>query len=1667
MERFAGRYTLLRPLGSGGMGTVYLALDRATGQQCALKRLAANWIAAEPEALQHEFELLSGLRHPLIVRVFDFGRAHDGTPYYTMEYVPGVPVDRVVAAGDWRQLAMIGAQIAFGLESLHAHGILHGDLKPQNILAVPAGGPTTWPASIRLVDFGLATLLGRDDAGHRGTPGYAAPEVVRGEPPSVASDLFGLGAVLFALGTGRRVADQPAGERFVADLVQAGASRTLARLILRLLASTPGERPANAREVRQEFERIAPEAHRSLSERLLTETVVGRERELGALERWLALAPEGARVSILTGEPGIGRSALMGALAASAALAGRRTCQLACGAFPGRGELAMALLDRLALEDHERAAPLEPAVTLDPRDLISRGLALGQALTLAGMGVLVLLDEAERLDPLSRMVIRRLALHPELPNIRWIWAFAGQPAGLPEEDQVLLASKEAHLFALGPLEHEAADRLLASRLLDRPPADLREALWERAGGHPGLLLELLRLAIERGALRECEGELLADGAVLAGLSLPGSLEAAHLEWLSRLSGPAQALARALAVFGRPAGESELLAVAAVADRAGLEELAGTGLSLCREEGKWSLCPPGLGNSIYQQMPECARRELHERVLTRGNLSDPERFPHLRGAGRSQEALASAARTLAQAPDERLAIEAAELAEQAAPDVAPEWQERAARALLERGRHLAAVPHLERALESKSAVADRPALWHLLSAALLRTGSPVEVRALISRAMAENPPAHFRGLLLCNEASALVSQGDLESARLTADEALQIGRETADEELFGLAALTRGGVALALGNLPEAAALGQQAEEACARAGNDPGRIRALGLRGAALAPRDLVEAGRLFARTIGEARARELRMVAGELLVNWAGILLESGRWKEAREAHAEAFRLALEDGRARMSAVALANLVHEDSLTGELRRAGRSAGAALRLAREFCPSLEPVLWRTISRLWRISGQDRTARRAIARARKGATGSEATWCELETALQEARLGRWRTARRLSLEALERTDSIEPLARVLLTVLAGRAELRTGEAERAPERLRDCERALAGRNAPYFAAHVSLLAAEIEFTAGRVQSGSQLAAKTLAAFSALPAPAERAAAGIELAALRLEGEALPQAPLEEWLSEAIETCGRLGDHRLRERALALEVRRLRRSAQSLPGRPAGDLLRSVGKLVASLPDLTELTRQAMVLAVEQLGAERGVLLLAESGSLIPVVEYGALDADTRERALGYSRRAVERVTRSGGSLLVGNAPADPDALSESVIDLGLRSILCVPLYGAGRVIGAVYLDDSRRAEVFSQADRKLLEGFAELVVLAIEKSRGHEEIRRENEFLVGENLSLRRRAGVRFQRENFIAMSAAMQEVLAVVERAAQVSSTVLITGENGTGKELVARILHHSGKRGEKPFIVVNCGAIPETLLESELFGILPNVATGVRARQGRFLEAHGGTLFLDEVGDMPLPQQVALLSVIASREVTPVGGGQPIKVDVRVIAATNRDLARRVQEGAFREDLYYRLNVIPIEIPPVRKRKADIPALAHYFAANFAAQQEREVPTLSSEFLATLMQSDWPGNVRELQNYIERVMAMTPGRVLQPRPLPHDLQARPRRLSAEAGRPLHDLVEDLERRQIERALTQCRGVQSRAAQELGLTEQALRYRIRKYNLPGFRRFRLIRRKMD
>ncbi|TMQ59324.1 MAG: hypothetical protein E6K72_01740 [Candidatus Eisenbacteria bacterium] len=237
-----------------------------------------------------------------------------------------------------------------------------------------------------------------------------------------------------------------------------------------------------------------------------------------------------------------------------------------------------------------------------------------------------------------------------------------------------------------------------------------------------------------------------------------------------------------------------------------------------------------------------------------------------------------------------------------------------------------------------------------------------------------------------------------------------------------------------------------------------------------------------------------------------------------------------------------------------------------------------------------------------------------------------------------------------------------------------------------------------------------------------------------------------------------------------------------------------------------------------------------------------------------------------------------------------------------------------------------------------------------------------------------------------------------------------------------------------------------------------------MRGRDGRFVQADGGTLFLDEIGEMPLEQQVALLSAISNREITPVGGGNPIPVDVRIIAATNVNLLQMLEQGTFREDLYYRLHVIPIEIPPLRERKADIPALARHFVELYAHQQERKVPRLAREFMAALVQSDWPGNVRELQNYVERVLAMTPGDTLYPNPPPRHPGSEPSVPRRQRGMRLADIVKELECSAVSDALERTRGNQSLAARELGMTEQSLRYRVRKYRLADARRNQRTRR---
>lgn len=322
----------------------------------------------------------------------------------------------------------------------------------------------------------------------------------------------------------------------------------------------------------------------------------------------------------------------------------------------------------------------------------------------------------------------------------------------------------------------------------------------------------------------------------------------------------------------------------------------------------------------------------------------------------------------------------------------------------------------------------------------------------------------------------------------------------------------------------------------------------------------------------------------------------------------------------------------------------------------------------------------------------------------------------------------------------------------------------------------------------------------------------------------------------------------------------------------------------------------------------------------------------------------------------------------------------------------------------------------------------------------------------ENRSLREALGKRYHFQNIIARSARMQEVLALVERVAPTNSTVLIGGESGVGKDLIARAIHQNSRRASGPFVKVNSTAIPDTLFESELFGFEKGAFTGALAsKPGKFELADKGTLFLDEIGDVPAPIQVKLLRVLQEREFERLGGTRTLKVDVRLLAATNRDLRAALEQGTFREDLYYRLNVVPIDIPPLREHKEDIPDLVNHFLVRFARDNAREITGITPAALKSLMDYHWPGNVRQLENTIERAVALSSGPVLDAGDIHLDtLHARASALSGPGFLPEGMTLEQWEDEMIREALRRAGGNKSQAARLLGLSRNALRYRLGK-----------------
>jgi transcriptional regulator with GAF, ATPase, and Fis domain len=456
------------------------------------------------------------------------------------------------------------------------------------------------------------------------------------------------------------------------------------------------------------------------------------------------------------------------------------------------------------------------------------------------------------------------------------------------------------------------------------------------------------------------------------------------------------------------------------------------------------------------------------------------------------------------------------------------------------------------------------------------------------------------------------------------------------------------------------------------------------------------------------------------------------------------------------------------------------------------------------------------------------------------------------------------------------------------------------------------------------------------------------------------------------------------------------------------------------------------DLGDLLNELMDSVIEITNADKGFLILMEGDQLDVKVARNLKRENIADALSQLSDSIVAKVIETQRPVVISDAMNDDEfSSSQSIIKLRLTSVICVPLIEKGKLIGIIYVGNDSVVDLFQEDTMRVLTVFASQASLIISNAMLMNELKVDNQQLS------RRLEELHFG--EIVGTSRPMQEVFRKVEKVASTDISVLITGETGTGKELIAREIHRRSPRRERPFITINCGAIPENLLESELFGHVKGSFTGAVAHKaGKFQAADGGTLFLDEIGEMPLNLQVKILRAIQEKVVVRVGDTRPEAVDIRILAATNRELEEEIRHARFREDLYYRLNVVNLHLPPLRDRGDDVPVVARYLLSRYAKEYDTRVKGFSPNAAVAIRKYDWPGNIRELENRIKKAIILAEGNLIGPEDLGLSSDALPAILS------LAEAKEKFQRDYINEVLALNNGNRTKTARDLGVDPRTI-----------------------
>ncbi len=1603
------RYELVRLLGKGATGDVHLARDRLLGnREVALKRLHVRFDDALREALEREFATVASLAVPGVARVFDFGvlpaRGDEPErPFFTRSYIEGLSLDAAAEGAEPKVRIELFARVADVIAPLHRVGVVHGDIKPGNAI-IDAHGDA------HVIDFGLARVVGQAVGAVQpaGTLPFMAPELLRGVAPTPRSDIYALGATLWLLLTGsypheRRVRVSAADDAPRLPSIPPGAGSLVERALVlarRALAPEPLDRfpavdeflaglqelvPSIAKTRRAApFVPPRPRGHTEALARLQASAMAPAAGGTGVL----VLAPHGGGKSLLLEElkwrlqirslPVV-FVAIRGADVDAAVQSLLRQVLVRVGSGPsseavaralatvGRGEPITALISDAVIAALPELGGEGPVVVLVD-DLDAAGSAFG-----------AILRSLVFAEPSRPLVVMATAANADAPSVRALDAASRvEIPPLCAPDVKALATD-----VLGPVDASVLDALvehvqgLPAALIDalatlaRLPAPAATDVRALPAFGASLALAQLRLAEVPAACRR-----LLVAVALVGRALPA--EQLRLLWRCVGEGDESLASTMLAAerFGVLIARPEGLAIADPAVEAAL--LASLGDAGVRDAARGML-----GHSASAELPAVDRARLAVRTGDAAHVRAqvPGAAAQLAGAG------AHAA--------------AAELYE-ALLRVAPVAEQRELTLALARSRHALgdyaqAAEQCERLLADRALApgvrADAAIVAARALTALGRLDDAVHALALVPADA--GAPARARSAR--ELAKVHLRRGDYDALSAAAAAGLECAPDDDVVRVELLCAM--GMVASYRADHGRAREYHEQALALARRLGTKQDEANALAyLAIGHWRSGDLVSARDLLAQCLEIARETHDIGSMATFSMNLGAMLFYLGEPQQAAELYTSAGRLARRAGRASTDVQARSNLAQLHIYFGLYERARVEIADVLRDAavvgqRYLEAQATALLGDLAARTGHVD--EALVHYDGALAQYAALGQSREMADHQLDAAEALLDRGeakdvpRANERLAAAgALLERGQFEDL-RVRFGLLSGRARVAQGDAERALpalEALVDEARRRGHREAHWGALAAAARAHE--------QLGASFAA----------ARCDRMAVEVlEDIALRV-----PRAHRDAFWQDPRRRAARARASRVE----GVVTHSLPRGPSTLMGDPRAERLLEIIKRLAGEHDLDRLLDRITESAVDLSGAERGYVLLVDAkGQLAPRTGRASRSqiADPHE---AFSRSIAEAVLIDGEAIVAVDAAAD-GRLNEymSVHRLTLRSVACLPIRGPQRPVGVLYLEHRRSPGRFGESTVELLHAFADQAAIALENARllaeNHqrqreleeanralESAKRDLEDLLAmrtdelaaaqRELSRGPAAGRGPLRHGMVGRSAAMLRVFDSIERLQGASVPVVLSGASGTGKELVARAIHRWGSRARGPFVVLTCGSLPEALLESELFGHVKGAFSGAdRDKAGVIARASGGTLLLDEVGEMPGKMQVDLLRVLQEGTICKVGGADEERVDVRFIAASNRSLAALVREGRFREDLYYRLNVVEITLPPLRERPEDIPLLCEHFLRAFAERDGKPEKRLSRAAVERLFAERWPGNVRQLEHALLQAWVLVDGSVI------------------------------------------------------------------------------------